>query len=80
MGVAPVNEIEEQEMSEKQEIIKQMMELQQKFIKMEQSGEVKVEEYYDSDGDSELAKYKRQHEELATRLVDLAHEEKGSHR
>ena len=67
-------------MSEKQEIIKQIMALQKKFIEIEQAGEFSAEEYYDSDGDSELARYKREHEELATRLVDLAHEEKGSHR
>jgi hypothetical protein len=67
-------------MSEKQEIIKQMMELQHKFIEIEQRGEFNAEEYYDSDGDSELAKHKRTFEELATKLVDLAHEEKGSHR
>ena len=67
-------------MSEKQEIIKQMMELQHKFIEIERRGEFSTEEYYDSDGDSELAKHKRTFEELATRLVDLAHEEKGSHR
>ena len=67
-------------MSEKQEIIKQMMELQHKFIEIEHRGEFNAEEYYDSDGDSELAKHKRTFEELATKLVDLAHEEKGSHR
>ncbi len=67
-------------MSEKQEIIKEIMELQAKFIEMEQAGEFNAEEYYDSDGDSVLAKHKRRHEELATRLVDLAHEEKGSRR
>lgn len=67
-------------MSEKQEIIKQIMDLQKKFIEIEQAGNFSAEEYYDSDGDSELAKYKREHEELATRLVDMAHEEKGSHR
>ena len=67
-------------MSEKQEIIKQMMELQHKFIEIEQRGEFNAEEYYDSDGDSELAKHKRTFEELATKLVDLAHAEKGSHR
>ncbi len=67
-------------MSEKQEIIKQIMELQHKFIELEQKGEFSTEEYYDTDGESELAKYKRLHEELATMLVDLAHAEKGSHR
>ncbi|MCP4982538.1 MAG: hypothetical protein GY935_18835 [Gammaproteobacteria bacterium] len=67
-------------MSEKQEIIKQMMEMQRKFIDLEQSGKFSTEEYYDTEGDSELAIHKRNFEELATRLVDLAHEEKGSNR
>ena len=67
-------------MSEKQEIIKQMMEMQRRFIELEQNGEFSAEEYYDSEGESELAQYKRSFDELATKLVDLAHEEKGSHR
>jgi hypothetical protein len=67
-------------MSEKQEIIKQMLKLQSQFIELEQSGKFSAEEYYDSEGDSELAKNKRAYDELATKLVDLAHEEKGSHR
>jgi hypothetical protein len=67
-------------MSEKQEIIKQMMELQHKFIELEQNGKFSAEQYYDNEGDSELAKYKRSYDELATKLVDMAHAEKGSHR
>ena len=67
-------------MSEKQEIIKKMMEMQQRFIEIEQSGEFSAEEYYDTEGDSELAKYKRAYDELAIKLVDMAHDEKGSHR
>ncbi len=67
-------------MSEKQEIIKQMMELQRRFIDLEHEGKFSAEEYYDTDGDSELAKFKRSYDELAIKLVDMAHEEKGSHR
>ena len=67
-------------MSEKQEIIKEIMDLQRKFIDIEQRGDFSAEQYYDSEGDSELAKYKRRHEELATQLVDMAHEENGSKR
>jgi hypothetical protein len=67
-------------MSEKQEIIKQMLEMQRKFIDLEQKGEFSAEEYYDSDGESELAQFKRSYDELAIKLVDMAHEEKGSHR
>jgi hypothetical protein len=67
-------------MTEKQEIIKQMMDLQHRFIELEQRGEYSTEEYFDSDGDTELARHKRSFDELATRLVDLAHAEKGSKR
>lgn len=67
-------------MSNKQEIIKQMLEMQRRFIELEQNGEFSIEDYYDSDGDSELAQFKRTYDELATQLVDLAHAEKGSHR
>lgn len=67
-------------MSEKQKIIERIMELQSKFIELEQRGEFSTQDYYDSEGDSELARYKREHEELATKLVDLAHAEKGSRR
>lgn len=67
-------------MSEKQDIIQQMLDLQHKFIDIEQKGEFSAQEYYDTEGDSELAVFKRTYDELAIRLVDLAHEEKGSHR
>ena len=67
-------------MSNKQEIIKQMLEMQRRFIELEQNGEFSIENYYDSDGDSELAQFKRTYDELATQLVDLAHADKGSRR
>jgi hypothetical protein len=67
-------------MSDKQQIIQQMMDMQNKFIEMEQNGEFSAEDYYDTEGDSELARHKREFEALATQLVDMAHEEKGSHR
>ena len=67
-------------MSNKQEIIQQMLEMQRRFIELEQNGEFSIEDYYDSEGDSELAQFKRSYDELATQLVDMAHAEKGSHR
>lgn len=67
-------------MSKKQEIIGQMLEMQRRFIELEQNGEFSIEDYYDSDGESELAEFKRTYDELATQLVDLAHAEKGSRR
>ena len=66
--------------SKKQEIIKQMLEMQKRFIEIEQAGDFSAEDYYDADSDTELAQYKKKYDELATQLVDIAHEEKGSHR
>lgn len=67
-------------MSEKQEIINQMIEMQRRFIELEQKGEFSTEQYYDNEGESELAKHKRTYDELAIKLVDMAHAEKGSQR
>jgi len=67
-------------MSGKQEIIQKMLEMQRKFSDIEHKGEFSIEDYYDSDGGSVLAEHKQTYQELATRLVDMAHEEKGSHR
>lgn len=67
-------------MANKQEIIEQMLEMQRKFIELEQRGDFSAEQYYDSDGESELAQFKKRFDELAMQLVDLAHEEKGSRR
>ena len=67
-------------MSEKQKIIQQMLEMQNRFIEIEKSGEFSAEQYYDNEGGSELALYKKTFDDLARQLVDLAHEEKGSHR
>ena len=67
-------------MSDKQKIIQQMLEMQNRFIEIEKSGEFSAEQYYDNEGGSELALYKKTFDDLARQLVDLAHEEKGSHR
>ena len=67
-------------MSEKQKIIQQMLDMQKRFIEIEQSGEFSTENYYDNEGESELALYKKTFDDLARQLVDLAHEEKGSQR
>ena len=54
--------------------------MQKRFIEIEQSGEFNAEQYYDNEGESELSQFKRTYDELAKQLVDMAHEEKGSHR
>ena len=67
-------------MSEHQEIIQEMLKMQRRFIEIEQSGNFSTAEYYDNDSDSELASYKARYNELAVKLVDLSHQDKGSHR
>jgi hypothetical protein len=67
-------------MSEKQEIIRQLLEMQKKFIAREHAGGLDPKDYYNPDSGSDLDGYQSSHTELSNRLVDIAHEEKGSRR
>ncbi len=67
-------------MSDKQEMIKKMIEMQKKFIAYEQVNGVTQEEYFAAPEGHELNNYRQQYEDMAIKLVDIAHEEKGSHR
>jgi hypothetical protein len=64
-------------MTERSKLIQKMLKMQREFIKKEQKGEFNAAEYYSDEG---LGEYKKQYDELATKLVDLAHADKGSHR
>ncbi|HED19759.1 MAG TPA: hypothetical protein ENI74_09715 [Gammaproteobacteria bacterium] len=67
-------------MSEKQEMIKKLIEMQKKFIAYEHANGVTQEEYFTASEGHELNNYRQQFNDLAMKLVDVAHEEKGSHR
>ena len=67
-------------MSEKQEMIKQMLEMQRKFIEYEHKQGVTMEEYFTPTDDSQLKGYRQDYRDLAMKVVDAAHAEKGSHR
>ena len=67
-------------MSTKQEIIQKMIEMQKQFIARERKFGVAQEEYFAPQSGDILDGYRETFDELATQLVDLAHEEKGSHR
>lgn len=67
-------------MSDKQEIIQKMLDMQKKFIDYEQSNGVNPEDYFNPASGHELDGYRQQYQELANQLVDIAHEEKGSKR
>jgi len=65
-------------MSSKQDKIQKMLELQQKFIELEQSGEVTAEGYWAPASGSELDGFKDEYAKLAMEVVEEAHKEKGS--
>jgi hypothetical protein len=67
-------------MSDKQKMIKEMIEMQKKFIEYEHKHGVSQEEYFTAGDDHPLGGYRQKYGELANQLVDVAHEEKGSHR
>jgi len=67
-------------MSEKQKLIQEMIEMQKRFIAHEQTGGINLEEYYDEDKNTLLGGYQEKYTRLANKLVDMAHEEKGSAR
>ncbi len=66
-------------MSEKQEMIKKMIEMQKKFIAYEHEHGVTQEEYYTAPEGHELAGYRQEYRDLSMKLIDIAHKEKGSH-
>ncbi len=67
-------------MTEKQEIIQQLLAMQKQFIAREQAGGLDPKEYYDPDSGGDLDGYQSNYSDLANKLVEMAHEEKGSHR
>ncbi len=67
-------------MSDKQEMIKKLLELQKKFIEYDREHGVSMEEYFTPSGDSPLKGFREEYMDLAMQLVDTAHAEKGSHR
>lgn len=67
-------------MSEKQDLIKRMLELQKKFIEYEHQNGVDPHDYYTPAAGHPLAGYREEYQELATKVVDLAHGEAGSSR
>lgn len=65
-------------MSEKQEMIKRMLELQHKFVQYDHEKGVGMEEYFTPSDDSPIKDYRQEYRDLAMKVVELAHKEKGS--
>ena len=67
-------------MSEKQELITKMLEMQKKFIDYEHANGVEMEDYFVGEEGHPLHRFRQVYMDLANKLVDMAHAEKGSHR
>jgi hypothetical protein len=54
--------------------------MQKKFIDYEHANGVEMEDYFAAEEGHELKGFRQEYTELANKLVDMAHAEKGSHR
>ena len=68
------------DMSSKADMIKEMLEMQKKFSAYEQANGVDPQEYFTPESGSEFDGYREKYQELANKVVDMAHEEAGSER
>ncbi|RMD71353.1 MAG: hypothetical protein D6819_01935 [Gammaproteobacteria bacterium] len=66
-------------MSERQALIQRLLELQKKFIEYEHEHGIDPEEYYTPPPGHPLANYRQEYRDLSMKLVELAHQEVGSH-
>jgi hypothetical protein len=67
-------------MSNKQELIAKLLEMQKKFIDYEHANGVEMKDYFAADEGHPLKGFRQEYMDLANQLVDMAHAEKGSHR
>ena len=67
-------------MNKKQKLIQRMLELQRKFIAYEQQQGLDLQDYYCPENAHTLKDYRQEYATLASQVIDLAHEEKGSKR
>jgi soluble cytochrome b562 len=67
-------------MSDKQAMIKKMLEMQKKFTEYEQQNGVDPKDYWKAPEGHPLHGYREEYNKLAMQLVDVSHADKGSHR
>ena len=67
-------------MSEKQDLIKKLLKMQKKFIDYDQANGVEMEDFFAAEEGHPLYHFHQEYMDLANKLVDVAHAEKGSHR
>jgi hypothetical protein len=64
----------------KAKMIKEMIEMQKKFIELEHAGKVDSQSYFAPEAGTALDGYRQKYRDLAMEVVDIAHSEAGSHR
>ena len=67
-------------MSEKAKIIAEMLEMQKKFQEYETKNGVDAKDYFTPAEGHELHNYREKYQELANKVDEMAHAEKGSKR
>lgn len=65
-------------LKEKQELIKEMLEMQQRFVELEHREGIDPQDFYVPPAGSFLEDYKGRYNEMAKRVNKIAHELKGS--
>ncbi len=65
-------------MSSKQDLIKEMLAMQKKFIDLEHKEGIDMKDYYTPKSGHVLDQYRDQYQALATKLLEMAHKEVGS--
>jgi hypothetical protein len=65
-------------MSSKQDLIKEMIAMQKKFIDYEHKDGVDMKDYYTPESGHVLDQYREKYSELAAKVNEMAHKEKGS--
>ncbi|MDX9766215.1 MAG: hypothetical protein RBT51_02645 [Ectothiorhodospiraceae bacterium] len=65
-------------MSNKQEMIKQMLEMQKQFIAYEHANGLDPKDYYVAPEGHPLHQYRQKYMDMAMKVVEMAHQEKGS--
>ncbi len=71
---------EQRNMGEKQKLIAEMLEMQRKFIEYDRKHGMNQEDYWVENEDHPLNNYRENYAALASKVVDLAHTDKGSKR
>ncbi len=67
-------------MGEKQELITKMLEMQKMFMDYEEKNGIEMEDYFVAPEGHPLHHFRQNYMDMANKLVDMAHAEKGSQR